>query len=191
MRRQCLRCRRVEAENSRSHSCLSNPNAVAVHEKRHHQYYTQTLADHFEIEVMMMIPGLSSEALAALLRTVSPAPLVVATLAACYGGALPGPFQFDDYGIVNDAATHSLSAWLGLLGQGLRSLLELSYMLSRQIDAGTAGFHVVNVVIHTLNTLLVLLLARTPLDPHGRRDAASAVASVVCALLFAVHPCGR
>ena len=64
-----------------------------------------------------------------------------------------------------------------------RPLVTLSYMLDYQLYGSRAGgFHLTNVLLHLLATLLVLLLARRVLG----RDQLLAVG--VCAAVFALHP---
>ena len=116
-------------------------------------------------------------------ETTALATLAVAVLLA-YFNALGGVFQFDDYNvIVNNPAVHSLPAWLDSM-PGMRPLLKLSYALNWAIHSGPFGFHLFNVLVHAVNTLLVyrLLLALS----NGRPNAQWA--PLIAALLFALHP---
>ncbi len=63
----------------------------------------------------------------------------------------------------------------------MRPLLKLSYALNRSFG-GLFGFHLVNLLLHGANVLLVLMLLQHLL-PTGQRGAAFAGA-----LLFALHP---
>lgn len=118
--------------------------------------------------------------------------LVVATLAGgallAYANSFAGLFQFDDFNvIVAPAAVHSWSGWWANLGHGLRPLLKLSYLLNWESGLGMFGFHLFNLLIHILNSLLVYGLALT----FGRQvDPARAWQGValLTALLFALHP---
>jgi tetratricopeptide (TPR) repeat protein len=108
------------------------------------------------------------------------AALLCAAVLAAYANALGASFQFDDFNvIVDNPAVHGLDAWLGSM-PGIRPLLKLSYTLNWLAD-GAAGFHVVNVLVHAGNALLVLAIGRTLV-----RD--NAFLPLVAALLFALHP---
>lgn len=111
------------------------------------------------------------------------APLIL-LLAVCvsYGNALFGVFQFDDYKVIVDfRKVHSLSAWWADFGHGLRPLLKLSYTLNWISGAGETGFHLVNIGLHMVGTLLVYRLALRIFEQP--KDIAFAAA-----ILFAVHP---
>jgi tetratricopeptide (TPR) repeat protein len=110
--------------------------------------------------------------------------------ALAYLPSLAGTFQFDDYNvIVNETAVHSWSAFLER-ATGVRPLLKASYTLSWTVG----GFHVFNVAVHAVNTLLVYQLGRylsaawsaDPLTRGSRADFASG--GFLAALLFALHP---
>lgn len=121
-----------------------------------------------------------------------PAPplLLLAAVAVSYANAFRGVFQFDDFNvIVENPAVHSLAAYLGDLPKGIRPLLKLSYLLSWTAGGGPFGFHLVNVLLHAANTLLVYRLALWAMEG----DAADVVPDrgavpFVAAFLFAVHP---
>ncbi len=116
-------------------------------------------------------------------ESTAPAILAVAVLLA-YFNALAGVFQFDDYNvIVDNPAVHSLPAWLDSM-PGIRPLLKLSYALNWTIDAGPFGFHLFNVLVHVVNTVLVYRLLRVL---RGER-VETQWAPLVGALLFALHP---
>jgi protein O-mannosyl-transferase len=113
----------------------------------------------------------------------APAILAVAVLLA-YFNALAGVFQFDDYNvIVDNPAVHTLSAWFDSM-PGIRPLLKLSYALNWTIDSGPFGFHLFNVLVHAVNTVLVYRLLRVL---RGERVEMQ-WAPLVGALLFALHP---
>ncbi|HEY6555862.1 MAG TPA: tetratricopeptide repeat protein [Polyangiaceae bacterium] len=119
-------------------------------------------------------------------------PRLAVALATCvaYLVGIFGPFQFDDYDVVvRYEPVHSLSGWWAAVGQGIRPLLKLSYALNWVLGAGALGFHVFNVLVHVLNTELVMRLCtaagdrreRWPFTPRGR-------AAFAAGLLFALHP---
>ncbi|HMJ09772.1 MAG TPA: tetratricopeptide repeat protein [Polyangiaceae bacterium] len=125
-------------------------------------------------------------------RVLASRPRGAVALATCaaYVAALIGPFQFDDYDvIVRYAPVHSLSAWWAALGHGIRPLLKLTYALNWALGASVFGFHLFNVLVHLLNTELVMRLCtaasdpeqRWPFEPRGRTAFAAG-------LLFAIHP---
>jgi len=115
------------------------------------------------------------------------APLIVLLAAFwAHGPALDGGLVYDDepYLTENSAVSGEASPWTSPLGdprQGLwRPITVLSQRLEWKGSADVRGLHRTNILLHALASLLVLLLARR-LDLDQR-------ASVVAALLFAVHP---
>ena len=116
-------------------------------------------------------------------RGAAPA-VLAATVVLAYVNALGGAFQFDDYNvIVHNPAVHSLSAWLHSM-PGIRPLLKLSYTLNWMVHSGPSGFHVFNIAVHAVNTVLVYRL----LCALGRESTTCRWAPFVGALLFALHP---
>ncbi len=114
--------------------------------------------------------------------TTAPALLAIAVLLAWFN-ALAGPFQFDDYNVIaGNPAVHSLSAWLESM-PGIRPLLKLSYALNWSAGGGAFGYHLVNVMVHAANAILVFLLLRA-LRPGRGHD----LLPFLAALLFALHP---
>lgn len=110
--------------------------------------------------------------------------LVVAVLLA-YFNALGAAFQFDDYNvIVNNPAVHSLDAWSQSM-PGIRPLLKFSYALNWTLNAAPFGFHLFNIVVHAVNSVLVFRLLGALCMPA--RDVAQ-WAPFIGALLFALHP---
>ncbi len=112
---------------------------------------------------------------------------VLAVLLA-YAGSWHGVFQFDDYNaIVLVESVHSLAAWWQHLGDGLRPLLKLSYLLNWTIDPQPRGFHLFNLAVHLACSLMVYLLARKFGETVRPESDWQAIAWVT-ALLFALHP---
>lgn len=110
--------------------------------------------------------------------------LLLGVVAAAYGPALGGPFQFDDYNvIVDNPAVHSLSAWLDAM-PGIRPLLKLSYALNWTVSPQPLGFHLVNIGCHLLNTLLVWAIVARLWPEHLQL----ALVAPITAALFALHP---
>lgn len=116
--------------------------------------------------------------------------LIVLLVFAVYANALLwGVFQFDDYNvIVYDKTVHSWRAWWSNLGHGIRPLLKLSYTADWLSGRGESGFHLTNLLIHSANTIFVLLLTRRFALCHVRLQPNACSIALVTALLFAVHP---
>ena len=117
--------------------------------------------------------------------------LLVCGVTLAYLNSFTGVFQFDDYNvIVNNPQVHSWSAWLAGLSQGIRPLLKLSYTLNWTMGWGLFGFHLLNLTLHTGNTLLVYGIARRLLrgQPPAVMPAGTLWAAFLTALLFAIHP---
>lgn len=105
-----------------------------------------------------------------------------------YFNALSGAFQFDDYKvIVNNPSVHSWEAWLAGLGHGIRPLLKFSYTFDWTLGLGKTGFHLTNLLIHLVNTWLMLRLSETFIGRQMLRERLQYV-PLFAALLFAVHP---
>jgi hypothetical protein len=110
--------------------------------------------------------------------------ILLAAVALAYSSATIGAFQFDDFNVIvdNPAVTH----WPPDLS-GLRPLLKLSYAINWAQGTDPVGFHAFNVLVHWLNSVLVLVLglrlSKQYLAPEEARHAA-----LVAALLFALHP---
>jgi protein O-mannosyl-transferase len=108
-----------------------------------------------------------------------------------YINSFRGAFQLDDYNvIVFNSAVHSWSAFGKQFFPGIRPLLKLTYALNWTSSAGVFGFHVFNLAIHLITTLLVYNLTvsfvkecRTGLPQNALYPAA-----ILTAVLFALHP---
>jgi len=117
-----------------------------------------------------------------------PLGLLLAALALAYLPALGSSFQFDDWNvIVRDARVQSLAAWLASM-PGIRPLLKLSYALNHELGGGTAGFRAGNVVVHALNTALVVVVLRSLGLRLALEPRAAGLAALVAATFFALHP---
>jgi hypothetical protein len=111
------------------------------------------------------------------------AALVAAVSVAAYLPSFGGAFQFDDYNvIVNDPTVQSWDLLFERAGGGVRALLKASYTLNWTLGGGsTVGFHLVNVALHSFNAVLLFFIGRKVFPAHPN-------ASLVAALLFALHP---
>ena len=109
--------------------------------------------------------------------------IILLSVAICYSNSWQGTFQFDDHNvIVANPVVHSWSAWRADLAQGIRPLLKLTYTWNWVSGYGLLGFHLVNILFHAANSLLLFCLAGT-LFP-----TLSTASRLVSVLLFAVHP---
>ena len=119
--------------------------------------------------------------------------LLLAACIVCYANGLTGDFTYDDKAIVRDNPRIRAPAGLVSIfttpyfggprgqGTGYRPILLVSYAVQWWMHGDSAfGFHVVNVGLHALATLLLArFLARILVPPPVAFGAA---------LLFAVHP---
>jgi tetratricopeptide (TPR) repeat protein len=100
-----------------------------------------------------------------------------------YWNSLEGSFHFDDWSLLNDADVVGTGFGWRLFRLGLtRPLTYWSFhlnFLAGSSAESTIGFHLVNVSLHAMNSLLVLWIARKHLDER---------AAFLAAALFAVHP---
>jgi tetratricopeptide (TPR) repeat protein len=103
-----------------------------------------------------------------------------------YGPALHGPFLFDDLALPFQLTIGEspLSAWLS----GVRPVLMFSYWLNHQVSPTPFGYHVVNAMIHGLNTALVFAILGRLLLLGEWTAKRSRVAAGVSAAVFLVHP---
>jgi hypothetical protein len=117
-------------------------------------------------------------------KRLSPFLLLAGAVAVVYLNSFRGAFQFDDYNvIVDNAGVHTWGAWLAGLPRGIRPLLKFTYTWNWTSGLGLFGFHLVNVMLHAANAVMLFLLASRIGGPSVSRFAA-----LLPALLFAVHP---
>lgn len=104
-----------------------------------------------------------------------------------YAPALNGEFLFDDEYLPfsrPELQTAPLRLWLGV-----RPFLMISYWLNYQVSGFEPfWFHVVNVVLHALNTLLVWLVVRRLLGRVGESGKRREFLAGFAAGLFLLHP---
>ena len=114
------------------------------------------------------------------------AALLFAITALAYLPSLLGPFQFDDYNvIVHYPTVHSLGLLAERAGAGVRAVLKASYALNWTIDPRPFGFHLVNILLHAANAVLLYRIGKQIL---GQSNNSSDPVSFAAALLFALHP---
>ena len=99
-----------------------------------------------------------------------------------YAPALHGPFVFDDTYLPyhTPGFPGALHYWIS----GVRPLLMFTYWVNYQLSQAPFGFHVTNVLIHLLNSLLIFLIARKLLQP----DASGWLLPAFAAAVFLLHP---
>ncbi|HSN14587.1 MAG TPA: hypothetical protein VLT61_08135, partial [Anaeromyxobacteraceae bacterium] len=120
----------------------------------------------------------------------APALLIVVVGAVAYSNSFSVPFQFDDLVVITGEP--AITGFHPSLASR-RFLGDLSFALSyRWFGERTAGYHVVNLLVHLANALLVLRIVRQlwrtePLRASAWSRRGEAVA-LVTALLFVAHP---
>ena len=119
------------------------------------------------------------------------AALLVAVLAVfeVYWPAVNGPFVLDDtylpYGLANYANV-PLRSWLA----GMRPLLMFSFWVNYQqvVNQDTFPYHLVNVILHLCNGILVFLAVRKLLTWASPEDKNTDLLAIFAAGLFLLHP---
>lgn len=125
--------------------------------------------------------------------------LVAAMLGALlYWNTTDNPFVYDDYRlIVDNASLRDLSnLWAIVAHDMTRPLVALSYAFDTAVwGLAPYGYHLTNILLHTLNVLLVFRVALVVCEDRARQqqqpvgaDASPRVAAFSAAVLFAVHP---
>lgn len=115
--------------------------------------------------------------------------LIALVVGLAYLPALDASFQFDDWQVVlGDARVQSLAAWWHSM-PGMRALVKLTFALNHESGSSAADFRAVNILLHTVNTLLVFQLARVLALRLRTTDGDDAVlVAAIVALLFGLHP---
>src|SRR5260370_38330196 len=107
--------------------------------------------------------------------------------AALYSPALSGRFVFDDDTLPFRTGIHdaSLGAWL----TGVRPFLMFSYWVNYRISGEDPySYHVLNLLIHAINTSLVFMVLLRRLSVGGWCRSKGYAASVLGATVFLIHP---
>jgi tetratricopeptide (TPR) repeat protein len=99
-----------------------------------------------------------------------------------YAPALSGPFVFDDISLPygTPGFRDALRFWIG----GVRPLLMFSYWVNYRFSPAPDGFHVVNLLCHLLNSLLIFCIARKLVRP----DSSDWLLPAFAAAVFLFHP---
>jgi tetratricopeptide (TPR) repeat protein len=104
-----------------------------------------------------------------------------------YSPAMHGEFLFDDnalpFSLPNAAAP--LRAWIGQI----RPVLMTTYWLNSRISANDPySYHVFNVILHCLTSLLIFFMVRRLLEWSGAQARLRNLLAGFAALLFLLHP---
>ena len=124
------------------------------------------------------------------LKTLAPLLFVAAGLAA-YANVVDTYFLSDDFAQVGRVLAGDLSVvWGREHGGFFRPVFILSYALDAALwGRRPSGFHLTNVALHSLNSFLVLLLARRLFaDADAAAERRRDTAALVAGLLFLLHP---
>jgi len=104
-----------------------------------------------------------------------------------YAPAMHGPFLFDDrylpFGLADQST--SLLSWM----HGVRPVLMATYWANVRISGeDTFSYHVVNVAIHLLASLLVFFVIRRLLEWAGTDDSRCTPLAAIAGTIFLLHP---
>lgn len=105
--------------------------------------------------------------------------------------ALSGPFLFDDLYLpflVPQFRSQPLSVWL--VNAHTRFVLVFTYWLNYQVSgaSSTFGYHLVNVLLHYLNGILVYLVVSGVVRRQPAAESQGRLLPAFAALLFLLHP---
>jgi tetratricopeptide (TPR) repeat protein len=112
--------------------------------------------------------------------------LIIVVGVIAYSNILGIPFHTEDRAlIVDNAPLHSVTTFPAAVDpEKPRVLTMLSFALNWEIAPGSsAAFHVVNLLLHLANAVLVFLVCRSLLGP-----AVTPVIAMLAGMLFAIHP---
>ena len=134
------------------------------------------------------------------LRRIAPVPASASAALAVmlYASSLDNPFVYDDFRlIVENPAIQNLSSVLALLARDVtRPLVTLSYAADTVIwGTSPFGYHLTNVLLHTLNVLLMYWVAFFASDDWARGGGgrfsftpSPTIVATVTSFLTAAHP---
>ncbi len=122
--------------------------------------------------------------------------LIVLLSLTAYSNTFTSSFQFDDdIFIVENPTIKDLGNFIGTPGQlkNSRYISFLTFALNYRVHGlDVTGYHVVNLLIHIINALLIYLLVmltfRTPFLNGSPLREQSRYMALLASLLFAVHP---
>jgi hypothetical protein len=125
--------------------------------------------------------------------------LIVVVTVAVYTNSLDNSFHYDDiHSLVQNPHIRSLSNLPAFFydsqtfsGWGDRAMYRPLVLASYALNHATGGYqvrgyHLVNLVVHLLNVILVFSIGRTVVS--RQKQGGAAAGAYVAALIFAVHP---
>jgi len=105
-----------------------------------------------------------------------------------YWSSIRAPYLFDDIGLSFYEPTfphESLKAWL----RGVRPVLFLTYWVSYQISGReTWGYHLIGILIHAINSSLVVVLFRRILVLNTVENRRATICALIGGIIFLAHP---
>ncbi|NQD36182.1 hypothetical protein HPT27_04035 [Permianibacter sp. IMCC34836] len=114
-------------------------------------------------------------------------PILLLLTAAAYLNSFAGSWQFDDFAVLlRDPRVQSLAAWWQSLPH-IRPLFKLSVALNHQLGGSLLLFHLLNLLLHLINTVLVYALCRRLLRNFLNAEALT-LSTIFITLIFALHP---
>lgn len=107
-----------------------------------------------------------------------------------YAPAMSGPFLFDDLNLPMLTAQADVLTWDFYVKRGLRAVTNLSLLMDKNVwGLNPAPYHVLNLLLHLANGMLVFLILKKLLERAGRAtEEAGRVAALFGAGLFLLHP---
>jgi protein O-mannosyl-transferase len=122
--------------------------------------------------------------------------VLVVAVALVYANSLSAPFQFDDFAALESAGVEQSltpgtpAAKLGVQVAG-RPIVRASFRLNDALGGtDVIGYHVFNVAVHVVCTLLLFVLVRDTISRWAEGDWRRSASSIAfwSALLWALHP---
>lgn len=103
-----------------------------------------------------------------------------------YRPALHGGFVFDDLALPFQLTNGEAPLWAWL--SGVRPVLMLSYWVNHALSSDPFGYHLLNVMVHALNTSMVFLMLRRLLALASWPPSRVRLGASLGAAIFLVHP---
>lgn len=115
--------------------------------------------------------------------------VVLIGVVVAYYNSFFGVFQFDDFNvIVENNRVHSWFAFLAELPFTIRPLLKFTYTLNWTSGLGLFGFHLFNLSIHLINTLLLYKLSLLIASKEATDIRLATSIALFTTIPFALHP---
>lgn len=114
--------------------------------------------------------------------------IVVLTVLVAYYNSFYGVFQFDDFNvIVDNQRVHSWERFMGELPLTIRPLLKFTYTINWISGMGIFGYHLFNLSIHIINTILIFHLISFLSQKDFENQQAVSI-TLLSTILFSLHP---